>query len=296
MPPDPSDIVVTPVILAGGKGARLWPLTSPSRPKPFLRLFSKYSLFQKTLQRAAGFASPVIVTEKAYLPFVERDLEALGVVPKMIIVEPKGRNTAPAVIAAALLLQADNALMLVMPSDHVIDEMAVFKSRAHHLAQRHQTGSITLIGIEPCTPNPHFGYILPAKVVEGDSVCCDGVFSVADFIEKPAVKVAKTLIKKKNAFWHSGMFLCFADDLCRMAEAEVPEIIDNTRKSLPKSGGERCIRKFLMDDAYVKNSSISVDYTILEAVSSCYVGAMRVKWQDVGTWRGLFRAFAGKGK
>lgn len=277
-------VQITPVILAGGRGRRLWPLTTVLKPKPFLKLFSKHSLLQKTILRVRGFDDPVIVTERAYAAYLGNALDGNSCQPKSVIYEPVGRNTGPAILAAAFVLRHENPLMLVMPSDHVIGDDGQFRRQVQAIAEDHARGSITVLGISPRCANPHLGYIVPG---DGEA----GVLSsVAAFVEKPDIARAERLIAERGALWHSGMFLCHAQDLCVMAEELAPEMYGAARDAVPDIAGRAQPEVFLDENTYVNIPSISIDYTILEKAVNRFVGVLNVKWCDIGTWRGMVRA------
>lgn len=277
MPPNRSETPkITPVILAGGQGSRLWPLTSSKRPKPFLKVFSGRSLLQKTVWRVRGkyFDAPVFVTEERNRKRLIRDLTEIGMDSGRFIFEEEARNTAPAITAAALCLRDDNPLILVMPSDHDMTQPEAFRDLVYQAAQLHADGSITIFGISPRKASRHFGYIIPDA---------DGR-QVRRFIEKPDEKTANALIIQENALWHSGMFLCRADDLCKLIERHDPPLFGSVKAGLReikawKKKGEITMRT----DECVNIPSISFDYAILEKVGPRNVFTLHLHWSDVGT-------------
>src|SRR4051812_27529223 len=208
---------ISPVILSGGAGTRLWPVSRELYPKQLLPLASENSLFQDTAQRVAGdaFAAPLIVCNDEHRFIIAEQLRQLAIKPRAIMLEPAARNTAPAVAAAAVLLLRDDpdALMLVLPSDHTIGDAAAFGRAVEVAAAAARTGRLVTFGITPTGPETGYGYIRRGAELTD----ARGAHSIERFVEKPDLATAKTYVADKAWSWNSGMFLfparLFLDEL-----------------------------------------------------------------------------------
>lgn len=272
---------IVPVILAGGRGRRLWPLTSPKRPKPFLSLRTGLSLFQRTVLRARCFAPPVIVCHEDYRALAERDLARIKTEPRTIIAEPAHRNTAAAIAMAAFHLKGQGLLMLVLPSDHVLKnvrgfEKAVIESLAYTIEH------MVLLGVKPSEPETSYGYIVTDPSAPG---ACR---PVRVFVEKPDAGRTQALIEAGSCLWNTGMFLTRPGIFLQALERASPELYQSC---LLAYEGRAQKDKILQPDAalYSEIESVSVDYAVMEKASSCYAREMDVEWSDVGTWRRLLK-------
>ncbi|MCD8563189.1 MAG: NTP transferase domain-containing protein [Alphaproteobacteria bacterium] len=266
---------ITPVILAGGKGTRLWPLVNADRPKPFLRPFSRHSLLQETLLRARDFASPVLITEEHNLARARQDVEDIGVMPAFVL-EPEGRGTAAALMLAAMTLRDKPGLMLVMPSDHVIvDPQHIFPAFVTKAASYVGNG-IVQIGVPPHSPQTRYGYI--EVVRDGTSP-----YVVTGFIEKPPADKACALIRSGNCFWNTGMFLtsptCFLS-LC----AEVRPLLYHAVRSAFEAGAQK--KEIFTPDPvlYGAIENISIDHAVLPHCKHLRCCPLPLPWYDTGCW------------
>src|SRR5580658_5801620 len=200
--------MIHPVILSGGSGTRLWPMSRTLFPKQLLALFGQHSLLQQTLLRvgdSARFASPLIIANEEHRFIIAEQLREIGLAPRSMLLEPIGRNTAPAACAAALTLAADDpaALMLLLPSDHAIEDIAAFHAAVDRAAVAARAGSLVTFGISPARAETGYGYIRRGAALDG----AKGVFAVAEFVEKPDPDQAARYVASGEYFWNSGMFL-----------------------------------------------------------------------------------------
>ncbi|MGH1402978.1 MAG: mannose-1-phosphate guanylyltransferase [Alphaproteobacteria bacterium] len=282
---DKADIV--PVILAGGMGRRLRPLTGEKAPKPFLRLFSDQSLFQGAVLRGAAYGdgAPIIVCHEAYISFVQEQLAEINVTPRQIIVEPAHKGTATAIALAAFSLKNQGKSMLVMPSDHVLGGGQDALSFSVEKAMSHVAENFILMGAKPTRPETGYGYIVY------DTQGCDddkNVMRVKKFVEKPDRAGARTLLKSEAAFWNTGIFLVRPRIYLRSLEKFEAELYKQCERSFyaHKEEGQLC---YPAKEEFFKILPISVDYAVMEHCDNAFVCSLSVDWSDVGTWPRLIQ-------
>ncbi len=270
---------IIPVILSGGSGTRLWPMSRPERPKQFLPLASEATMFEATLARAADrarFAAPMVIANAAHADLIDAQL---GGAEATLVLEPIARNTAPAIALAALL--ADPAApLLVMPSDHVITDEAAFMVAIDAALPLVTQGWLATFGITPDGPETGYGYIQV-----GESLAT-GVHRVARFVEKPDLARAKTMIAGGDHVWNGGIFLFRADAFLAALEAHAPEMLAATRRALvaAKRHGNRVLPDA---DAFAASPSDSIDYAVMEKADKVAVVPVAMGWSDVGSWDAL---------
>jgi mannose-1-phosphate guanylyltransferase/mannose-6-phosphate isomerase len=265
------------VILSGGSGTRLWPLSTRQRPKQFIDLVGK-TLFDATLERVGAVTDDrhvIVVTGSDQVASVENALARLGLAPT-VVVEGSGRNTAPAVIAAALLSKPDDVL-LVLPSDHLITHTGAFLSAVNDAAGIAATGSLVTFGVEPARPETGYGYIQMGEP-QGPG------FRVVRFKEKPDADEAERLIADAAHLWNSGMFVFSAAALLEEAERQVPDILDGVRSSLP----EEREGTISLGAGFSTVRSISIDHAVLENARNVSVVPLDAGWSDVGSWQSVW--------
>ncbi len=273
---------IIPIILAGGNGMRLRPLTSPKRPKPFLRLFGAHSLFQDTVLRAGCFGAPLVVCHEDHGQTVLEHLEEIGVWPDGVLLEPDSRNTAAAIALAAFHMKDKDALMLVMPSDHVLPDHKAFQEAVQKGIKHAQNGSIVQIGVKPKSANTRFGYIC----TDGPSL--DEGFKIRRFAEKPDKKTARAYIRSNACFWNTGIFLCTPRVLLEELRTYQRDIYDCVARSY--AAGEEKTPFFEPEHKYYVNlMSISIDYAVMERCEQNLLIVLDTKWDDVGCWQALLR-------
>lgn len=271
---------IRPVILSGGSGTRLWPLSTPEIPKQFVPLVDGRSLFDLTLQRLdsiAGASPPLVVTGTVHLPLVMESL--VGVSGAKVLVEPVGRNTAAASIAAALVA-GESEILLIVPSDHLIADPDRFATAVMEAAACAEEGRIVTFGITPDRPETGYGYIEKGELAQA------GSFEVKRFKEKPGPNEAVKLASDGRHLWNSGMFMVTTSDLLTEAQAHCPDIVTGVRGALDV-GTESVIE---LGQGFADVEAISFDYAIMEKTNRALVFPLDVGWDDVGSYRSLLDA------
>ena len=279
---------ITPVILCGGVGSRLWPQSREVLPKQFLPLFNGHSLFDLTLQRVADrslFAEPVIVTAEALAPLVSRSLTLAGLKGTLLL-EPCRRNTAPAI---ALALAAcggilGRAPMLVLASDHFIADAAAFRRAVRASLAQARSGRIITFGVEPDTPHTGYGYI-----EKGQSLG-DGISAIAHFIEKPTHDVACGLLAK-GCLWNSGNFLFRPDVMHAEITRLQPRIAAVAQRAAEQMSRTECKGSIVLrfaEKIFSAAPDISIDHAVLERSSLGVCKQVNYRWSDMGTWNALW--------
>jgi len=277
---------ITPVVLCGGSGTRLWPLSRAAMPKPFLPLLGAETMFEATLSRAADparFGPPVIVTGRRHLGHVEAQTQQAGA---RIIVEPSARNTAAAIALAALVLPAE-AVMLVCPSDHHIADQAGFDAAVNAAAALAGEGWLVAFGIVATTPETGYGYIR-----RGEAIGDGAAFKVAQFVEKPDLARAEGFLADGGYSWNGGIFAFRAGDFLKELGTHRPELLAAVRASVAAGAWEG--REFHPEtQAFAGVKSESVDYAVMENTDRAAVVPADMEWSDIGNWQALHAAREG---
>ncbi len=276
-----------PVILSGGAGTRLWPLSREMYPKQLLALTSKQTMIQDTAKRLAGIAgaaNPIVVCNDAHRFTVAEQLRALNVQPAAILLEPAGRNTAPAVALAALKALEINpkAILVVAPADHVIRDPKGFQTAASIAAGLAEQGKLVTFGIVAHAPETGYGYI---RRGEGSGPG----YPVSKFIEKPPLDVAQQFVASGDYYWNSGMFVFTAERYLAELQAFAPDILQASTAAFKAAKSDL---DFVRIDpaAFAKCRSESIDYAVMEKTRDAVVVPLDVGWSDVGSWSSLFDA------
>jgi mannose-1-phosphate guanylyltransferase/mannose-6-phosphate isomerase len=281
-------VAIYPVVLSGGTGTRLWPLSRAAYPKQFIRFFGEEqpSLLVATLRRLSGqtdFAGPIVVGSRDHRFLLRAECAAAEIEPQLIVLEPEPRNTAPAVPAAAHLIAGDaTAVLWVMPSDHAIGETAELLAAVRQAAEIAARGKLVLFGITPTEPHTGYGYI-----ARGDALDSGGAFRVARFTEKPDSQTARRYCECSTYLWNSGMFVLHAATFLEELDRFNPDIAiaarDSVRNAKAQSG-------FLTLDAesFAMSPSVSVDYAVMERTEKAAVIPLAARWSDVGSWNALW--------
>lgn len=279
-------VQITPVILSGGSGTRLWPLSTPVKPKQFLNLFGPLSMFQLTLQRCAYdtmFRKPLIVGSASHVDLMRDQMQEVGVTPGAIILEPCARNTAPAIALAALATENPTDLLLVMPSDHMIKNKPEFQKAVLASIPVAKSRWLVTFGIEPTGPATGYGYIQQGDAIDGSAKS----FSAKRFVEKPTEENAQNMLAEGGYHWNAGIFLFRADIYLAALEQYSPEILGACRAAMKAKRMENEL--FFPDsDLFSSAPSDSIDYAIMERAEKVAVTPVNPGWSDVGSWDSLF--------
>lgn len=283
--------MLIPVILSGGTGTRLWPVSREGHPKPFMTLPDGQTLLGKTYQRAAGLLGThgdiVTVTNRDYY-FQSKDHYQdahLGHHRGHFVLEPVGRNTAPAIATAALSLQAlhgNEAILVVMPADHLIQNEKAFKTAVSHAVKLAEAGHLVTFGVIPTAPETGFGYI-----ERGESLDEQGAAKVARFVEKPDLQTAMHYLESGNFLWNSGMYCFSVGTLLAQLQHHAPQLLEQADACLAASttvetGG--CLQQELSATHFAEMTDISIDYALMERSDKVVVVPAGFDWSDIGSW------------
>lgn len=278
--------MITPILLCGGSGTRLWPLSRKSFPKQFAAIMGEESLFQASAKRfsGAGFADPVLVTGDSFRFIVGDQLEDCGIAARGTLIEPEGRNTAPAAAAAALMLaQSDpRALMLLVPSDHAITDAQAFRDAVTAGAVAAQAGQIVTFGIAPTRPETGFGWL------ESGIETHPSVMKLERFIEKPDLKTAETLLGDDRYLWNAGVFLARADVMIDAFRTHAPEVLQGVSAAMDKATEDLSFIR-IDPDLWAGVPDISIDYAVMEKADNVSVVRFDGKWSDLGSWEAVWQ-------
>ena len=279
--------IVHPVILSGGAGTRLWPLSRALRPKQLLPLVCERSMLQETVRRVTGedFAAPVIVGNEEHRFLIAEQVRALGVTPRAIVLEPEGRNTAPAATVAALLLVEDDpdAIIALLPSDHVVADTAKFHAAFRAAIDAASIGALVTFGIPASRPETGYGYIRKGKPWPG----IEGCWRIDRFVEKPDPATAESYVASGDYAWNSGMFVLPARTLLDEVERLEPEMLRCCRQAVRDATSDLDFLR-LARVPFVAAPSISIDYAVMEHTDKGAVVAAEMGWNDVGSWSALW--------
>jgi len=273
--------MIVPVILSGGSGTRLWPLSRSEYPKQFINLINDDStLFQDTINRLSGdIENPLIICNEQHRFIVAEQLRQIDKKNNGIILEPVGKNTAPAVALASLSLINDynDPTLLILSADHVIQDKTAFNNAIKIAKKLADSGKLVTFGINPLTPETGYGYI-EAKVTEKSEY-----FNIQSFKEKPDKKIAEHYIESGNYFWNSGMFMFKASTYLNELNKFEPDILNACKKSFKSSKKDVDFIRLINDEFY-KCPSNSIDYAVMEHTQNGVVVPLNAGWTDIGSW------------
>lgn len=271
------------VLLSGGSGTRLWPLSREAYPKQFLPLAGEDTMLQATWHRIAGMAggAPIVVANEEHRFLAAEQLRQAGAPSPAILLEPVGRNTAPAIAAAAMQALADGGdpLLLVLPSDHVVTDPAAFRAAVQEARSAAEAGALVTFGIVPTAPETGFGYI---QAESGQ-----GVRAVRRFVEKPDAATAARYLEEGGYYWNSGMFLFRASRYLEELGRHRPDIVASVRAAFDAAVRDGDFVR-LAREAFAASPSDSIDYAVMEKTGAAMVLPVDIGWNDVGSWSALW--------
>ncbi|MDE4134766.1 mannose-1-phosphate guanylyltransferase/mannose-6-phosphate isomerase [Phaeobacter sp. QD34_3] len=281
--------MITPILLCGGSGTRLWPLSRKSYPKQFVPLVGEETLFQASAQRlsGAGYAAPMVLTNSDFRFIVTEQLSGAGIDPGAILIEPAGRNTAPAVLAAALYLEKTDpeALMLVAPSDHVVPDAPAFRAAVEAGQAAALAGQIVTFGIKPTHAETGYGYL----ELDGDpGDFTPRAIGLKRFVEKPDAQTAEAMLASGQFLWNAGIFLFSVKTILEAFATHAPELLAPVTASI--TDGAPDLGFFRLDPvAWEGCPDISIDYAVMEKADNLTVVPFAAGWSDLGGWDAVWR-------
>lgn len=278
---------IIPVILSGGSGSRLWPLSRKLLPKQFLQLgTSNYSLLQDTVLRLKelDIQPPIIISNDEHRFMVAEQLREIGVTNSQIILEPEGKNTAPAVALAAHMVAEKNSILVVLPADHQINNPAAFREAILTAAKFAHKNYLVAFGIFPTKAETGYGYIQA-----GDELESSKVFTINQFTEKPDEETAKKFIRSQDYYWNSGMFVFTADTYLKELKLFAPDIYHMTQRAIENKTSDL---DFIRIDKDIFNQcpEDSIDYAVMERTNIAVVVPTDCAWTDLGSWHSMWEA------
>lgn len=290
--------MIVPVILAGGSGTRLWPLSRSLYPKQFMQLVDQHTLLQSTLLRLSDLHAvdaPILLCNDAHRFIVAEQSRAIEIQPEAIVLEPMGRNTAPALAVAAMMTEqtSSDAILLVLPADHHIQHINAFITTIQSGVAFAEQGHLVTFGIRPDAPETGYGYIrkgVPIARIEADRQGTDpNVWAIDRFVEKPQLETAKQYVSSGDYCWNSGMFMFKAATYMEELSKYAPEIMTACREAVTK--GRADLDFFRLDkSAFANCPSDSIDYAVMEKTDSGVIIELLSDWSDLGSWEALWQA------
>jgi mannose-1-phosphate guanylyltransferase/mannose-1-phosphate guanylyltransferase/mannose-6-phosphate isomerase len=280
--------MITPILLCGGVGTRLWPLSRKSYPKQFAQLLGKESLFQASARRlsGAGYGAPVVVSNSDFRFIVTEQLADAGIDPGAVLIEPEGRNTAPAVLAAALWLEKTDpdGLMLVAPSDHVIPDAKAFRAALDIGEQAALAGQIVTFGITPTHAETGYGWLELDRVPDSATQALD----LVRFVEKPDAEIAQDMLDQGRFLWNAGIFLFSVATILDAFRTHAPELMDPVQAAVDQGRPDLGFLR-LDPGTWAKVPEISIDYAVMERAANLSVVPYGAGWSDLGDWGAVWR-------
>jgi mannose-1-phosphate guanylyltransferase/mannose-6-phosphate isomerase len=285
MPSSPSPKII-PLILAGGSGTRLWPLSQPDRPKQFLALSGEHTLLQETAKRVGRLGSPLVVCHERHRSLVVDQLAQVGEHKSAIILEPHPRNTAPAIAVSALWAlehHGPDAVLLALPADHLVQDQSELKSSVHKAAKLAEQGYIATFGVKPTRAETGYGYLRTEQSLGEEGA------PIAEFVEKPSRPVAERYLEDGRYYWNSGMFMFKAGVFIEELAALQPDMLRLCQKAHQHATQDADFVR-LESTAYGQCPSISVDYAVMEHTQKAWAVPLNCGWTDIGSWQSLWQA------
>ena len=290
--------MITPVILAGGSGTRLWPLSRKLYPKQFMQLVDEHTLLQNTLMRLSaleGVQPPILLCNEAHRFIVAEQLRQIDIAPAAIVLEPVGRNTAPALAVAALMASArqKGTILLALPADHHIENTEGLLATVRKGAAYADRGHLVTFGIEPDAAETGYGYIRKGQALESGDAATNaanaGVWAIDRFVEKPDRDTARQYVASGEYCWNSGMFMFKAEKVLQELASFAPDIVAGCRHAVDK--GHTDLDFFRLDKhTFSQCPSDSIDYAVMEKTRAGVMVALASPWNDLGSWEALWQA------
>ncbi|MEO3431960.1 mannose-1-phosphate guanylyltransferase/mannose-6-phosphate isomerase [Inquilinus sp. CAU 1745] len=282
----PASPRILPVILSGGIGSRLWPLSRPERPKQLLSLLGEETLLQQTARRVSDpalFEPPIVICATAHRFMVAEQMTQTGIAPRRIVLEPMGRSTAPAAAVAAHLAESPDTVLAILPSDAAISGLDIFLDTMRTAAGAAAEGYMTTLGIQPDRPATGYGYIRSGRPLGTPGGACH----VDRFVEKPDLETAERFLSEGGYYWNSGIFLLPAGRFLEELERHEPGIVEPARDAIDRG---RADEDFLrLDEAsFAAATSISIDHAVMERTDRAAVVPALFEWSDLGSWAALW--------
>ncbi len=277
---------ITPVILSGGSGTRLWPLSRKEYPKQYLPLVSDNTMLQETILRLNGLdnlTDPIIICNVEHRFLVAEQCQQINITNPTVLLEPVGRNTAPAIAATAFQALKDNqdSILLVLSADHIIQDILAFHNAINIAVRQAQDGKLAIFGIVPTDANTGYGYIKSFELIN------DGAYKVEEFVEKPDLKTAKSYLEQGNYLWNSGMFMFKANVLIDELTIHSLDIVKSVKDSIDNAIKDLDFIR-LDKQAFESSPSDSIDCALMEKSSNVMVVPLDAGWSDVGSWSALY--------
>jgi mannose-1-phosphate guanylyltransferase/mannose-6-phosphate isomerase len=287
--------MLTPVILSGGAGTRLWPLSRELYPKQLLALTGERTMLQQTALRLEGLAAtaPIVVCNEAHRFLVAEQLRQINIEPRALVLEPFGRNTAPAIALAshAALKAADDAdpVLLVLPADHVIRDVPTFQKAVKIALSAAEQGKLVTFGVVPNAPETGYGYIQRVESGQRGADSAEGVHRIAQFVEKPDADKAAQFVRSGEYYWNSGMFMFRARRYLQELEQLAPEIAKVCASAFGSAKSDLDFTR-IEPKAFEPCPADSIDYAVMEKTAQAVVVPLDAGWSDVGSWAALHSA------
>lgn len=281
--------MIVPVILAGGSGTRLWPMSRELYPKQLIDVYNTHTMLQNTVQRLSGLDNlhpPIIVCNEDHRFMTAEQLRLINIMPDAILLEPIGRNTAPAIALAALKAQQinDDPVLLVLPADHVISDVKAFHEAIRKGLVYAESGSLITFGIIPNNPETGYGYIKKGEYLDDKS----SISTIDGFVEKPDIETAKKYLETGEYCWNSGMFMFKASQILSQLDIHSPGIVEPCRHALENGQSDLDFFRLNLED-FKKIPSDSIDYAVMEKTSQGVVIPLDVGWNDLGSFDALWQ-------
>lgn len=284
-----SQPLITPLLLCGGSGTRLWPLSRKSFPKQFVRFVGDDSLFQSAARRLSGpgFAAPVVISASDYRFIITEQLLEAGIDPAAILIEPAAQNTAPAILAGTLAIHARDpqALVLIAPSDHLIPDTSAFMGALQNGLEAANSGKIITFGIQPDRAETGYGYLEPEEATG------DGPRPLCRFVEKPTASAAHEMLTSGKYLWNSGIFLASVQTLIAAFETHAPALLEAVQQAYENATPDLGFLR-LAPEPWARAADISIDYAIMEKADNLMVVPFADGWSDLGDWASVWRESA----